>query len=109
MDVIGLMRSDRDYFEDFVTRSTYHSNAIEGSTLTQGETHALLWNDNSMAVRTTPREFYEAVNHKAAFSLACDDLGAQLSERLIKDVNRAINRDINDYNGYRTVKLPQFR
>ena len=97
------MRSNRDYFEDFVTRSTYHSNAIEGSTLTRGETYALLWNDNSMTVKTTPREFYEAVNHKAAFALACGGLEEPLSERLIKDINRAINKDINDYAGYRTV------
>jgi len=103
MDVINFMRSNRDYFEDFVTRSTYHSNAIEGSTLTRGETYALLWNDNSMTVKTTPREFYEAVNHKAAFALACGGLEEPLSERLIKDINRAINKDINDYAGYRTV------
>lgn len=29
MDVMGFMRGNRAYFEDYVTRSTYHSNAIE--------------------------------------------------------------------------------
>lgn len=62
MDVIKFMREHRTYFEDFVTRGTYHSNAIEGNTLSYAETYAILFNDNSMKVTATARELYEAIN-----------------------------------------------
>ena len=42
------MRRNREYFEDFITHSTYHSNAIEGSTLSLAETYAILCADSSM-------------------------------------------------------------
>lgn len=70
MDVIKFMREHRIYFEDFVTRGTYHSNAIEGNTLSYAETYAILFNDNSMKVTATARELYEAINHKYALSRA---------------------------------------
>ena len=38
MTVIEFLKSNRAYFEDFITRSTYHSNAIEGSMLSFPET-----------------------------------------------------------------------
>ena len=34
MCVLDLILNNKDYLEDLITRSTYHSNAIEGSTLT---------------------------------------------------------------------------
>ena len=55
MDAVAFMRGNRAYFEDFMTRSTYHSNAIEGSTLSYAETYASLWNDNSLQVTATAR------------------------------------------------------
>lgn len=70
MDVIKFMREHRTYFEDFVTRGTYHSNAIEGNTLSYAETYAILFNDNSMKVTATARELYEAINHKYVLSRA---------------------------------------
>lgn len=41
MDIIEFIKSNRDYFEDFITRSTYHSNRIEGNTLSYVETYAI--------------------------------------------------------------------
>lgn len=69
MSVIEFLKSNRAYFEDFITRSTYHSNAIEGSTLSFPETYAILWNDNSMSIKATARELYDAINHKFALRL----------------------------------------
>ena len=82
MDAVAFMRGNRAYFEDFMTRSTYHSNAIEGSTLSYAETYAILWNDNSLQVTATARELYEAINHKYALSLALEEMQVTLSERL---------------------------
>lgn len=50
MDSLRFMHEHKEYFEDFVTRSTYHSNAIEGSTLSYAETHAILRNVNNRSI-----------------------------------------------------------
>lgn len=105
MDVYGFMRENRPYFEDFVARSTYHSNAIEGSTLTLPETYAILWNDDSMVVKATPRELYEAVNHKYALSLAMEDDSPELKESLVKAVAAQVGKNINEISGYRRVQV----
>ena len=34
MKILEFILNNKDYLEDLITRSTYHSNAIEGSTLT---------------------------------------------------------------------------
>lgn len=52
-------------FEDYITRSTYHSNAIEGSSLSIHETYALLFDSQYCYIQNaTPREIYEAIHHK---------------------------------------------
>lgn len=105
MDVVAFMQNNREYFEDFVTRSAYHSNAIEGSTLSYAETYAILFNDNSLKVTATARELYEAINHKYALNVALENLGEPLSERLVKNIAIAINKNINEIGGYRTVPV----
>ncbi len=105
MDALRFMREHNDYFEDFVTRSTYHSNAIEGSTLSYAETYAILWNDSSLKVTATARELYEAINHKYALATAAEGIDEPLTERLVKAVARDINRNINEVDGYRRVPV----
>lgn len=105
MEVMEFMRDHQAYFGDYVTRSTYHSNAIEGSTLSYAETYAILWNDDSMKVTATARELYEAINYKYALSAASKDLDSDLSETLIKNVARDINRNISDIDDYRHVQV----
>ena len=105
VDAVAFMRGNRAYFEDFITRSTYHSNAIEGSTLSYAETYAILWNDNSLQVTATARELYEAINHKYALSLALEEMQVTLSERLVKRIAQAINKNINEIGGYRTISV----
>ena len=43
MKIIDFISENKEYLEDIITRSTYHSNAIEGSTLTYAETYAILF------------------------------------------------------------------
>ena len=50
MTILEFILNNKDYLEDLITRSTYHSNAIEGSTLTYAETYAILYNDNSFKI-----------------------------------------------------------
>jgi Fic family protein len=107
MKIADFIRQHQEYFEDFVTRSTYHSNAIEGSTLSYAETYAVIFNDNSLQVRAEPRELYEAINHKYAMDLVLKkvDEGEPLSEEMIKKIAVTINKNINEIAGYRTTQV----
>lgn len=108
MTILEFVLNNKQYLEDLITRSTYHSNAIEGSTLTYAETYAILYNDNSFKIRgKEPREIYEAINHKKALELVFSNLqnNEEFDERLIKKINETINKDIKDTEGYRTVQV----
>ena len=108
MTILNFILSNNNYLEDLITRSTYHSNAIEGSTLTYAETYAILYNDNGFKITgKEPREIYEAINHKKALELVFINLqnDDEFDERFIKKLNETINRDIKDTEGYRTVQV----
>ena len=108
MTILEFVLNNNEYLEDLITRSTYHSNAIEGSTLTYAETYAILYNDNSFKIEgKEPREIYEAINHKKALELVFKNLQNDdgFDERFIKKLNETINRDIKDKEGYRTVQV----
>ncbi len=108
MTILEFILNNKDSLENLVTRITYHSNAIEGSTLTYAETYAILYNDNSFKIAgKEPREIYEAINHKKALELVFDNIknSEQFDERFIKKLNETINRDIKETEGYRTVQV----
>ena len=108
MSILEFILNNNDYLEDLITRSTYHSNAIEGSTLTYAETYAILYNDNSFKIGgKEPREIYEAINHTKALELVFKNLknNDEFNEGFIKKLNETINRDIKDTEGYRTVQV----
>ncbi|MFQ8660535.1 MAG: Fic family protein [Clostridia bacterium] len=108
MNILKFILNNEQYIKDLITRSTYHSNAIEGSTLTYAETYAILYNDNSFKIEgKEPREIYEAINHKKALELVFKNLqnNEEFDERFIKKLNETINRDIKDTEGYRTVQV----
>ena len=108
MKILEFILNNKEYIEDFITRSTYHSNAIEGSTLTYVETYAILYNDNSFKIEgKEPREIYEAINHKKALELVFKNLqnNEEFDERFIKKLNETINKNIKDTEGYRTVQV----
>lgn len=105
MDLKNYIFNNQDYFEDFITRSTYHSNAIEGNTLSYAETYAILFNDNEFKVTAMPREIYEAINHKYAINYVLNHLEDDLSEKMIKDIAIQINKNISEISGYRKVPV----
>ncbi len=104
-DTASFIKSNRPYFEDFITRSTYHSNAIEGNTLSYAETYAVIFNENSFKVAAKPREIYEAINHKYALSYVLDNLKEPLSKKMITDIGRIINKNIDEIDGYRKIAV----
>ena len=108
MSILEFILNNKNYLEDIITRSTYHSNAIEGSTLTYAETYAILYNDNSFKIQgREPREIYEAINHKKALELVFENIktNSDFDERLIKQINETINKDIKDTEGYRKIQV----
>lgn len=105
-EILDFMLNDKDYFEDFITRSVNTSNRIEGSTLSYVETYAILWNDNSFLLNNIkPRDFYEAVNLKYAINHMIDAIvqGEELSEQLIINLNEMICENLFDTKGYRQI------
>ena len=109
MTILEFILNNKNYLEDLITRSTYHSNAIEGNTLTYAETYAILYNDNSFKIEgKEPREIYEAINHKSALELIFkrlqnnDDI---LDEKFIKNLNEIINKNIKETDGFRTIQV----
>ena len=75
MTILELILNNKNYLEDLITRSTYHSNAIEGSTLTYAETYAILYNDNIFKIYgKEPIDIYESINHKKDLQLVFKNL-----------------------------------
>lgn len=108
MKILDFILSNNDYLKDLVTRYTYHSNSIEGNTLTYAETYAILYNDNSFKIEgKEPHEIYEAINHKKALEILFESLknNSPLDDRIIKKINETINENINSTKGYRTVQV----
>ena len=88
----------KNLHEDLVLRWTYHSNAIEGNTLTLQETKVAL--EGITVGGKTLREHFEAINHKDAI-LFIEELARQdelLSEHTIKQIHSLILKNIDDSN-----------
>lgn len=77
--MLERIKRNKPYFEDFIIQSIYHSNAIEGNTMSYAETYSIVFNDNSMKVHSTPRKIYEAINLKYAFHYILENLDIDLS------------------------------
>ncbi len=84
--------------EDLVLRWTYHSNAIEGNTLTLKETRVAL--EGITIGGKTMREHFEAINHRNAIFFVEDlvNKNEQLSEWQIKSIHQLILKNIDDKN-----------
>ncbi len=102
--IVNSIYRNRPYFEDFITRSVYNSNAIEGNTLSYYETYALIFNDNAI-IKAKPREIYEAINLKYAFDYTLRNLDKDLSLDMIKKIGIFINKNIEEINGFRTTPV----
>ena len=93
--------------QDLVLRWTYHSNAIEGNTLTLKETKVAL--EGITVGGKTMREHLEAINHREAIFFV-EELVSQkepLSQRNIKDIHQLILKKIDDQNAgiYRNTNV----
>ena len=93
-----------DLRADMVLRYTFHSNAIEGNTLTLMETKVVLEDGVTIGGKSM-REHLEAINHKEAIGFLEEVVrdGRGLDERTLKGLHQLVLRGIADDAGrYRT-------
>ena len=104
-DMINSIKENDDYYKDFMTRSVYNSNAIEGNTLSYYETYAMIFNEPRVKITATPREIYEVINLKYAMSYMMESLGKPLSLEYIQNLGIFVNRGVHEIDGFRSVQV----
>lgn len=104
MNYINLINENEAYRQDLLTRLIYHSNKIEGTTLTLGETDAILW-EKDVPVKATAREFFDVTNHKKAVEFLLSTIEKPLDVAIIKQLGIIINENINEIEGFRKVPV----
>lgn len=91
----------RNLHEELVLRWTYHSNAIEGNTLTLLETKVVL--EGITVGGKLLREHFEAINHRDAILYVEDVVhrAEPLTEWQIRNLHRLVLKNIDDDNAGR--------
>ena len=77
-----------EYFLDLSVRITYHSNAIEGNTLTLNETATIIL-DSTIPGSKSVREVFEVLTHNKAIDYMLTELAndRKLDIYVIKNIN----------------------
>src|SRR5690625_1622144 len=92
----------RNLREHFRILWTYHSNAIEGNTLSLAETKVVLEDGITVGGKTL-REHFEAINHAEAIDYIEDlvEKEIDLTESVVRDIHRLILKNIDSDNAGR--------
>jgi Fic family protein/DNA-binding XRE family transcriptional regulator len=97
---------NREILDRITVNLTYHSNATEGSTMTESDVEAVIF-DNKVLKNRTAVEQREAINHQTALNFLIDELQSQgrgftLTPDLIRATHlRLMNGVISDAGEYR--------
>ena len=91
----------RSLHDSTVLEWTYHSNAIEGNTLTLKETRVVL--EGITVGGKSMREHFEVINHREAIKWVESVVDRQepFGERLIKSIHQLVLKNIDDENAGR--------
>ncbi len=86
-----MIQLSDDYLDDLMVRMAHHSTAIEGNTLTQGETKSILI-DGYIPRAMDMRELHEVLNYKTFMPFLRDALesGRTLSLSLIREMHKIL-------------------
>ena len=90
-------RMTDEYKDDLLVRMAHHSTAIEGNTLTQGDTISILIH-NYIPRGMNEREYYEVKNYKKSFEFL-KNAEKKLSVELIKKYHELIMENLVYNNG----------
>ena len=83
-----------EYLQDLMVRMAHHSTAIEGNSLTQGETKSVLI-DEYIPRPMDLRELNEVLNYKALLPYLLEHQGEEITLSGIKDINQIIMNNID--------------
>ena len=98
--------SDKNLLEKLTTSLTYHSNGTEGSTMTEQDVKAVIFDNQILRNRTTTEQ-REAINHQTALYFLLDNLteagtSFQFTPDIIKATHlRMMNGIVSDAGYYR--------
>ncbi len=102
-NVVQEILNNPDIRDQFILKLTYHSNSIEGSTLTEPDTAAILF-DNAALPDKSLTEQLEAKNHQTALNYLFDHIlkGENIDENLILKLHSILMNGIRpDAGAYR--------
>lgn len=92
------MDNDKEYLEDLLVRMAHHSTAIEGNSLTQGETKSIIL-ENYIPRPIDIREVNEVLNYKNLLPYLLEHQKENITISGIQDINRIIMKNIDDRGG----------
>ena len=95
--IIKVIAGRIDLFNEFVLKLTYNSNSIEGSTLTENDTEAILFRNANLRNRSLV-EHLEAKNHQTAMKYLFKEVknNIKISEELIFRLHSMLMNSICD-------------
>lgn len=96
-NVIKKILKNPDIYDEFVLSLTYNTNSIEGSTLTEAETSAILF-QNKVFTNKDLREILEAKNHQAALQYLLGEIKTnfKITEDFILKLHRILMNGIKE-------------
>lgn len=103
-NILATILNNPDIYDQFVLSLTYNTNRIEGSTLTEDETAAILFENASLPNRSMTEQL-EAKNHQTAFNFLFEWLKSKkpISEELILKLHSILMNSIrSDAGVYRS-------
>lgn len=100
-NITDTIINNKNILDQFLLELTYHTNNIEGSTLSEGETAAILF-ENATIPNKTLVEQLEAKNHQTALLYLFDNFSKSktISEELILKLHSILLNSINKDAGY---------
>src|SRR5690606_35280190 len=84
------LASNQELLDTITLNLTYHTNTIEGSTMTIGDVKEVLF-DNKILSNRTQTEQREAINHQVAMNFLLDELAQNAAMRWTPDLIRNIH------------------
>lgn len=100
-NIILEILNNPDIRDEFILKLTYHSNKIEGSTLSESDTAAILF-DNVTVINKSLTEHLEAKNHQTALNYLFDYIskGGKINEALVLKLHGILMSGIKSDAGF---------
>lgn len=108
-NIISEILNNPDIRDQFILKLTYHSNSIEGSTLTEPDTAAIIFNDIALPNKSLTEQL-EAKNHQTALNYLFNYLlnDGKIDEKLILKLHSMLMNGIRPDSGvyrYHAVRI----